>query len=490
MNFSTPEKMGIRSENILKYIQKLESSRLATHDVIIMRGENIVYEAYWKPFHKDFGHRMYSVTKSFVGIAIGFLEQDGKINLDDEIIKYFPEEAKAQKDENMRRQTIRNMLMMSTAKLERYWFTAKCEDRVKFYFENDNEESRPAGTLFQYDSTGSFILGALVERITGMDLLDYMRVKFLDKIGFSKEAYILKCPGGHSWGDSALVCTPRDLLLVAKFMMNKGKWNGEQILNEKYATDATSNLIETTSQNDTGHNVHGYGYYIWRNYDNSFSFNGMGGQFAVCVPDKDIILIINSDNQGREYMHRIVMENFFDLIVRKAEDGELPENADAQKELADYSANLKLLVASGEKTSPLAEKINGKTYTMNKNPMGITKFRIDINGDKGVFAYTNEQGDKEIPFGMGENVFDKFPQDGYADMVGTQKGNIRYDCAASGAWISPTTLLLKVQIIDKYFGNLHIHFGFKDNEVGVFMKKTAEDFLREYEGYGAGKTNE
>lgn len=487
MQFSTPEKMGIRSENILKYIQKLEDSRLATHDVIIMRGDNIIYEAYWKPFHKDFGHRMYSVTKSFVAIAIGFLEQDGKISLDDEIAKYFPEEMKAQKDINMRRQTIRNMLMMSTAKVERYWFIANCDDRVKYYFENDTEESRPAGTLFQYDSTGSFILGALVERITGMDLLDYMRDKFLDKIGFSKEAYILKCPGGHSWGDSALICTPRDLLLVAKFMMNKGKWGGEQILNEKYATDATSNLIETTVLNDVAHDVHGYGYYIWRNYDNSFSFNGMGGQFAVCVPDKDIVFVINADNQGKTYAHRIVMENFFDLIVRTAEDNELPENADAQKALYDYSANLKLGVAIGEASSPMADKISGKTYTMNKNPMGITKIRLDLNGKKGVFAYTNEQGDKEIPFGMGENVFDKFPQDGYSDMVGTKCGDKRYDCAASAAWISPTILLLKVQVIDKYFGNLHIQFGFKDDEVGVFMTKTAENFMNEYQGYAAGK---
>ncbi|MBR2476745.1 MAG: serine hydrolase [Clostridia bacterium] len=487
MNYCTPEKMGISSENILKYLKTLEDRRLATHDVIIMRGDNIVCEAYWKPFHKDFLHRMYSVTKSFVGIAVGFLEQDGLIELDDEIAKYFPEEMAAQTDENMRHQTIRNMLMMSTAKIERYWFTSGCTDRVKYYFENDNKESRPAGTIFQYDSTGSFVLGALVERLTGKTLLDYLREKFLDKIGFSKEAYMLKCPGGHSWSDSALLCTPADLLKVAKFMMNKGKWNGGQILNEKYATDATSDLITCTSINDCQFESHGYGYLIWRTHDNSFFFNGMGCQLAVCVPDKDMILIYNADNQGKTYAKDIIIDNFFDMIVRTAEDEELPENMEANKKLNDMIENLTLAVAIGEKSSPTADKINGKTYKMDYNPMGIEKIKFTFDADGGVFHYTNEQGDKEIPFKFGENAFHKFPQEGYSDMVGTEKSGILYDCASSAAWIRENVLQLKVQVIDKYFGNLHAVFNFRNDIVGVRMNKIAENFMNEYHGYAGGK---
>lgn len=487
MELSTPEKMGISSENILKYIKILEKSRLATHDVLIMRGGKLIYEAYWKPFDKDFKHRMYSVTKSFVAIAIGFLEQEGKLSLDDKISEYYAEELKNQSDVNMHNQTIRHMLMMSTAKTAQNWFRANPKDRVSYYFQNDFNESRPSGTLYQYDSSGSFVLGALVEKLSGMSLIDYLRSRLFDKIGVSKEAYCLKCPGGYSWGDSALVCTPRDLMLVAQFMMNKGRWNDEKILNEKFVTEATSKQISNAILNDDEFNAQGYGYLIWRTLDNSFFFNGMGCQFAICVPDKDIILVYNADNQGKDYAKKIIIDNFFKLIARTAVDEELPENPAVAKELADYSSQLKLLATYGEKKSVIAEKIDDKTYLLDENAMGIRTIRFKFNEKGGVLYYTNEQGDKELEFGLCENVFTSFPQDGYSDEMGTVPGHRRYDCAVSASWIEETHLTIKVQVIDTYFGVLDMHFSFRDNVIGVQMIKSAEDFFNEYEGFAGGK---
>ena len=101
LKYTTPEKAGIPSENIAKFIDILEEKQLSTHDLILSRGNEIFFEKYWEPFGPDFLHRMYSVSKSFVSIAIGFLEQDGKINLDDPIYKYFPDEFENQPDENI-----------------------------------------------------------------------------------------------------------------------------------------------------------------------------------------------------------------------------------------------------------------------------------------------------------------------------------------------------------------------------------------------------
>lgn len=487
MNYSSPEKHGIRSENILEFIKKLEDSRLSTHDVIIMRNDEIIYEAYWKPFNKDFLHRMYSVTKSFVAIAIGFLEQEGKISLDDEISKYFPDELKSQPDQNIRNQTIRHMLMMCTAKSDRgSWFAARTNDRVRFYFENDLIESRPSGIIFDYDSSGSFVLGALVERVSGMTLIDYLRSRLFDKIGVSKEADFLKCPGGHSWGDSALICKPYDLLLVAKFMMDGGKWNGEQLLNSEFVTAATSKQIDNSILNDVECDSFGYGYQIWRTFDNSFFFSGMGCQFAVCIPDKDMIFIYNAYNQAQSYAKKVIFDNFYDMIVRKSEKFELPENKEAQKELADYTGSLELAHAIGEKTSPIIDKINNKTFVMNDNPMGLRKIAFSFHKNGGILYYTNAQGDKELAFGMCRNEFVAFPQDGYSDSIGSQKGSKRYNCACSASWVMPETLYMKVQIIDKYFGTLNIKFGFADNKICVQMAKAAEDFLNEYSGFAGG----
>ena len=487
MEYSTPEGVGVSSENIQKFIEILERDQLATHNVILARGKHIFFEKYWEPFHRDFLHRMYSVSKSFVGIAIGFLEQDGLIRLDDKISKYFPDKTAGQPDENMNNQTIRHMLMMSTAKSPQDWFWARTDDRVGFFFENDTEFSRPSGILWEYDSSGSFVLGALVERLTGKMLMDYLREKLFCKIGVSKEAYCLKCPGGHSWSDSAVICRPMDLLLVARFVLNGGKWNGEQILNEEFVRKATTKQIDNNYQGICDFNTQGYGYQFWMTYQGSFFFNGMGGQYAICVPDKDIIFIYNADNQGKEAARKDIFDNFFDLIVNQAKDESLPENITAYASLCDYAKKLKLLTARGEKHSGIEARINGVTYAMNKNPMGISKFRLIFEGDKGCFAYTNEQGDKELWFGLGYNEFGIFPQEGYSADIGSipAPGNY-YKCAVSAAWIEPQKLRIAVQIVDQYFGNLSVTLGFKDDIANIRMVKNAEDFLNEYQGYGQG----
>ena len=483
MKYTKPEKMGIKSSHIKAYIELLEKAGLSTHDLIIMRHGEIVFEHYWKPFDKDFLHRMYSVTKSFVSLGIGFLEQDGLIKLDDPLVKYFPKEAENITDINILNQTIRDNLMMSTARVELNWFQNKTEDRVLQYFENPHN-SRPSGTVFDYDSCGSFMLGALIERVTGKELIEYLREKFLDKIGFSKEAFMLKCPGGHSWGDSALICKPVDLLKTAMFVMNKGNWNGEQLLNKAYVEAATKKQIDIDSAGFSTPQTQGYGYQFWRLYDNSFYFNGMGCQFAVCIPDKDIIMVYNADNQGIPCAKAIILDNFYDLIVRKAEDKEIADSG--YDELEKYVETLELYKAKGNLTSPVMDKINGITYKIGENPMGITEMKVSFEGNKGELFYINEQGEKRIPFGMGYNEFSHFPQEGYSDMIGTKPGNRLYKCAASGAWKDDKRLYIKVQIIDTYFGNMNIMLGFNEDRIGIEMTKTAEDFLKEYEGFAGG----
>lgn len=487
MNYTTPEKVGIPSGKIEEYVKLLESYNLNTHNMILSRGDNIIFEHYWTPFHKDFFHRMYSVSKSFVAIAIGFAEQDGLVNLDDPISKYFPEEATIQTDEKMRNQTIRHMLMMSTVKPDRWWFKDKPIDRVKYYFDNSSPQSRPSGTIFEYDSSGSFMLGALVERLTGMPFMEYLRVKLFDKIGVSQEAYCLKCPGGHSWGDSAILCTPIDLWKTARFMLNKGRWNGEQILNEAYVTAATTKQIDNNVLGVTGPTTWGYGYQFWMTYQNSFFFNGMGCQYAICVPEKDLIFVYNGDNQGNPFAKSAIIDNFFRIIVNNCNNEAAEEEHKAQEHLKSYMAGLKLNVAKGEPRSATEERIQGVTYELDDNSMGIRTVRFEFDEMGGTLFYTNAQGDKELHFGRCENMFGDFPEEGYSDQIATvpAPGN-KYQCAASAAWVEPHKLFIKVQIIDKYFGLLNMIFSFQDNMLGVHMNKTAEDFLDTYHGYATG----
>ena len=150
--------------------------------------------------------------------------------------------------------------------------------------------------------------------------------------------------------------------------MNKGKWNGEQILNEEYISAAVSKQIDNNVWGVNDHDSQGYGYLFWRTYENSYFFNGMGCQYAVCVPDKDLIMVYNGDNQGKIMAKKIIFDGFFSMIADRISDTPLPEDAEAQKNLESAVSDLKLMEAKGACSSDYSEKINGVEYAWAKTP--------------------------------------------------------------------------------------------------------------------------
>ena len=466
---------GIPQETIRRFLRGLESFGINMHSTILWRDDQILFERYWEPFTADTPHRMYSVTKSFVSIAIGLLLEEGKLRLDDPIVQYFPDKLPEDVPELLKRQTIRDMLAMRTCFAHGDWFTPGVVDRCAFYFSLTPD--KPSGTLFHYDSTGSYILGVLVERLSGMPLLDYLKCKVLDRIGGFENAQMLKTPDGTSWGDSALICTPRALLNFARLIMNGGSWAGEQLIPAEYIKEATATQAVNSLDGEIDFDHFGYGYQIWRYRRKCFFFYGMGGQFAICVPELNFIFVCTGDNQLADSMrHHDLFHLLFDVLVEAMN----PESLD------DPEPEPQLRIARGAAHAEWEAALNGREYTCDSNPMGITRFRLDFSGDTGVFDYTNAQGHKRLPFGLGKNVFGHFPQLGYSNEFGNvhEEDGFMYKCAASAGWLDARTLQIRTQIIDRYFGQLVITFGFTDDGfVGVRMVKAGEDFLNEYDGW-------
>jgi len=485
-NSITPEKAGISSKHILNFINVLEKHKLSTHSFVMAKGNDIFAEAYYAPFHKDFKHRMYSVSKSFVGVAIGLCEEEGLLSLDDKLVDYFPEYQNEFTNDLLKEQTLRDMLMMATCRGSGVnWCYSGTNERTERYFKSGN--NKIPCTVFDYDSPGAYMLGVIVEKLTGNPFLEYLKEKFLLKAGFGKDTYCLKCPGGYSFGDSAVMCTSRDLLTFAHFVMNKGVIDGKRYMNEKFLTDATSRQISNEFSGFESFMRYGYGYQIWIN-KNGFAFNGMGDQYAVCIPEKDLIFVINSDNQGNAHSGEIILSDAFtNCILNNISDTSLPEDEAAYTELCERVKSLKLFCLDGNTESDFRKEIDGKKYILDANPMGIKYIRFDFEKEKGFLTYENAQGEKKICFGLGHNEFQKFPQTGYADMIATigEEGHM-YDCAVSAEWDEPKKLMIRVQVIDKYLGNLGMSFAFKDKRVSVVMVKTAEAFLDEYSGRALG----
>lgn len=484
----SPEKAGISAKYVEKFIRMLEKRKARMHSVLLLRGDKLFGEYYWEPFNKDTCHRMYSQTKSYVAIAIGFLLDEGKLSLDDKIADFFPEKIRIE-NEQIKRQTVRNMLMMTTVGYGKDWFDKENTDRLDLYF-NREGTTRSPNTVWEYDSQGSQVLCALVEKLSGMTLFDYLKKKLFDHLGTFKTASILKTPTGESWGDSALLCTSRDMLSFARFVMNYGTWNGKRLLSESYLREATSKLIDNQEDAHGGSLSHGYGYQIWRTEENGFAFIGMGDELTICLPDYDLIFVCTADNQGNPRSRELIMNGLFDIIVANLEKAPLNEDEEAQKSLEVLTNELKLFTVNGEEDSPYRKKIDGVKYIFDENELGLKNLMVSFaDNKKGKVIYENANGKMELPFYINKNYFTKFPELGYSQDVGgvrTHDGS-KYDCAVSAAWLNPNKLMLFVQIIDRYLGNFPMTLAFNDEYISVMAYKNAEDFLWNYNGHAYGR---
>jgi hypothetical protein len=253
--------------------------------------------------------------------------------------------------------------------------------------------------------------------------------------------------------------------------------------------DAISKQTETNCKSIfSTYKSYGYGYYVWKMPRDGFALIGMADQYAVCDTETDFIFIINSENMGcGETSQTIIIHELYKTIISNLKASPLPDNTDEFKKLDDYLANRKLICLEGAVQSPVLNKINGKKYITEPNPMGIEYIKIDISGIKGIMEYKNKDGINKLEFGMGYNVFSKFPSKTRMSLTASVYQPGFYDCATSAVWNEENKLHIMSQIIDTYKGTLNVALAFKDDRISISMSKYSQRILDEYSGYAVGK---
>jgi len=487
LQFCRPEEVGVHPSWVENYVAEMNKIGYMCHSFMMIRHNKVFAEGYWKPFHKDWYHRMYSISKSFGGAAIGFLADEGKLKLSDKISDYFPDLLPENPNPLILDMEIRDLLMMATCH-HRSTYDRGMDNWIKTFFQPCWEPDHKAGTEFRYDTSGSYTLNVLAERLTGKTFLKYLQDKVLDDIGFSKDAWCIESPEGHAWGGSGVMCTLRDLARFMLLFHNGGKLNGKQYLSEEYVKDATANHI-STPKDRTGDAFfgNGYGYQIWRASRNTFAFWGMGGQLAISIPDYDMVVVCNGDVQAYDRECDDVYDNLFAQIVDKIGADSIEADDAAYEKMQKTLASLEAVIPAGEKASPLAQQISGKTYVLEENPMGIHSFEIIFEGEKGQVCFHTERGDKVFPFGVGSYEDTFFPETHYSGRrIGTSADR-PYRCMHTAVWPKEKELLVRTYVIDDYFGTLSSVFTFDGDQVQLKMSKVAEWFLDEYVGEATGK---
>lgn len=476
-NILTPEQVGLSSSDITSVLDGFSANDLSMHSLLVMKDGRIIAEGYAKPYDKDSLHRMYSVSKSFVSIAIGVLEAEGKISLEDTIDKYYPEYLTENTDPRVAKARIVDLLRMASP----YKVVASCrggqKDWIVEFF--NGKPTKTAGESYDYDTGATHILGTIVERETGMSFFEYLKQKALLKVGFSENTWCVKAPEGYAWGGSGILCTSRELALFADLVMNMGEYKGEQLLPRDYCRAATSYQISTKEvEGDSDYYGRGYGYQIWIN-PHGFAFMGMGNQHAYCIPQKGLVIVCTADNQGNKRASGIIYELFEKHIINKIADRPLPEDNGAYAEMKSRLESMTIPHQRGALESAILDSINGRTFEAACEEAKISSFKLDFYGDEGALTYKTPRGEKKLLFGMGRNVACLLDEPTYSGETIGQPNNVGYKCLCSGAWTGETTFALKVQVVDDYLGNMTLTFDLGD-EPRLTGQKTAEWFLDEY----------
>lgn len=396
---STPEAQGVSSTAILDFINASEKSKNELHSFVLLRHGKIVAEGWWNPYKADLKHTMYSCSKSFTATAIGFLVTEGKVDVNDKVIDIFKEDLPANVSDNLKELTVKDVLMMSDGQDPDPTRTIPAMDNWVKGFLATPVINKP-GTKFLYNSMGTYMLSAIVTKKTGQTVIDYLRPRLFDPLGI-KDIDWETSPQGVNTGGWGLRIQTEGMAKFGQLFLQKGKWNGKQILPASWVEEATTMKImqdpdAPQSKKDSSDWLQGYCYQMWRCRNNAVRGDGAFGQYIIMMPDQDAVIAITSETPDMQDEINLVWK----YILPAMHDGTLPADKDDDAMLQKRLAGLALPVPAKSTITP-AVSLSGKTYTMQANDKKIQSLTFSGQGDVVKLNVKTDKGDYNFGFGNG-----------------------------------------------------------------------------------------
>jgi CubicO group peptidase (beta-lactamase class C family) len=330
----TPEAQGVSSPAVLDFVQAVDHIN-TLHSFMVLRHGHVIAEGWWKPDAADKPHVLHSLSKSFNSTAVGLAIAEGKLSLDDPVLKFFPDQAPAEPSENLKTMTVRDLLTM-TCGHDTEAKGGPGGPSVKTFLAHPVPHK--PGTHFQYNTLGSYTLSAIVTKVTGQTELEFLKPRLFEPLGIDNPRWD-SSPEGNSLGGYGLYLRTEDVAKFGQLYLQKGKWNGKQLVPERWVEQATSKQVPNDRE---GHSkigidwVQGYGFQFWRCTHNAFRGDGANGQLCVVIPDKDAVIAITAGTGEFQNEMNAIWEKLYPAFG----DEPLPEDSATQEKLKQKVAGL------------------------------------------------------------------------------------------------------------------------------------------------------
>lgn len=330
---SSPESQGVSSEQILKFLRAANERIDTMHSFMMLRNGKVIAEAWWSPESPEKPHVMWSLSKSFTSTAVGLAIQDGLLSIDDPVVKYFPDSLPNDPSPELQTMRVRDLLTMSTG----HDNEPKVRDKTDWIGEFlAHPVPKTPGAKFVYNTPATFMQSAIVQKVTGKTTLEYLKPRLFEPLGIEGPRWDTN-PQGITLGGYGLFLKTEEVAKFGQLYLQKGKWNGEQLVPEEWITAATSKQVSNGTNPDSDWNQ-GYGFQFWRCRHNAYRGDGKDGQFCIVMPEKDVVVVMTANNTKLQDQLNVVWDELLPAISAQPLDAN-PKAEEALKQFAKSLAD-------------------------------------------------------------------------------------------------------------------------------------------------------
>jgi len=455
---ATPESQGIASSAILKFVEAVESQIHELHSFMLLRHGKVVAEGWWSPYGREYPHLLFSLSKSFTSTAIGLAISEGILSLDDQVISFFPDEAPAEPNEHLAAMQIRHLLTMSTGQANDTWLNMIGRpdgNWVKGFFEVPVVEA--PGTNFVYNNGATHLLAAIIQKVTGMKLVDYLEPRLFEPLGITNATW-KESPQGIAGGGIGLSLKTEDVARFGQMYLDKGMWQGKRVLSEAWITEATVTRIATVGiEADWSQ---GYGYQFWRSRHNGYRGDGVFGQWCIVMPEQDAVMAITAGIDL--FDSQLPLNLVWDILLPAIGQAALPDDVTAQDTLSAKLAGLTMQPVQGQAQSPLIPQISGRTYAIEANELNLEAITLSFSESGCNIRFKTAAGEETIHCGYGSwqrGDITLFSQPLLFNRIPAR-------VAASGAWTAEDTFTMIFRLYETPFFHTVV-CNFADDELMI-----------------------
>ena len=426
-----PEEAGIPSSALLKLMQRLSKVEYI-NSIMILRHGKLCCEAFAAPYERNVPHQLFSLSKSFTSCAIGIAQSEKLLNINDKLLDFFPEYQSVVTDERMFKVTLRDLLTMRSGHLtcpSRFFWESKDWRQTYLASSLDCEP----GTTFTYNSGASFMLAAVIKKVTGCNLREYLMPRLFEPLNIAPGIWE-KSPEGIDCGGWGLYLKTADIAKFAQMLLQNGVWQGKVIVPQEYLAEATRKQSDNSMNIPPDWKV-GYGYQFWLSR-HGYRGDGASGQYALMLPEEDMAIAVTSCIGNMQDILTAIWEELLPELSDKA----LPGNQAVYEELQKFNAALALPTTPGD----TSRRGKNHRFEFADNAANIKSCEVAFGSDDCTLTFEGPHGIEQLRAGFG-----------YFAKSNLQLTDLMaHPVAASAAWIDENTLEIRTFITDGIYRDI------------------------------------